>query len=167
MIQCAESYVIFSGSWLTILSRFYTFKKISSNVSHLCPLGGKLAINQRKSPQRAAIPWYSIASDRPLGTPNVSATVPQKWVNGDLRIFHQNLARLSLFCKNILPRCAVRLRQVGEWGNRQIFGKSWGNFSISQKIRGRGDESNHGILTIHHTPNSSLHTHELVLGSNG
>jgi len=44
----------------------------------------------------AAIAWHSIASRSPLGTPNASATLPQKWVKGDWRIFHPNVTRLSL-----------------------------------------------------------------------
>ena len=33
-----------------------------------------------------------------------------------------------------------------------IFDKIWGNFPISPKIGGRGDESDHGILKLHHKP---------------
>jgi len=40
---------------------------------------------------------------------NESATLPQKWVKGDLRTFHQNVGRLYLFRKNIslFKCCAV------------------------------------------------------------
>jgi len=44
-----------------------------------------------------------IASGSPLGTRNVSATVPQKLVKGDLHIFRQNVAWLSLCWNNIFP----------------------------------------------------------------
>ena len=37
---------------------------------------------------------------------------------------------------------------------QSIFGEIWGNFPISPKIGGRGDESKHGILKLHHTPNT-------------
>jgi len=36
---------------------------------------------------------YWVIHHSKLATPNASATVPQKWVKGDLRIFHQNVAR--------------------------------------------------------------------------
>jgi len=59
-----------------------------------------------------------IASSSRLNTPNASATVCQKLVKGDLPIFHQNVARLSLFWKNIfrfcmLSRLVMTTRQMG------------------------------------------------------
>ena len=46
---------------------------------------------------RAAIAWHFIASSSPLRTPDESAAVPRKWVNGNSRIFHQDALQLFLF----------------------------------------------------------------------
>jgi len=75
-----------------------------------------------------------------------SATVPEKWVKGDLRIFCQHVARLFLFRKSVslfpMLRClATTSRQM-----RALSNSFWRNLGQ------RGDESNHGILQLHHTP---------------
>jgi len=107
---------------------------------------------QKPSPQHQQLELKGcviIYSNRcPLGKPNASTTVPQKWVKDDLHFFHQNVARLSLL-KEYFPfftRSAVRLQQLAKWEHCQIFNKIWGNFPISPKTRQRGEESNHGIL---------------------
>jgi len=70
--------------------------------------------------------------------------LPPKWAKGDLRIFSL-LGRLGM----------LRRFGYGQIEHLQIFGEIWGNFPISPKIGGRGEESNHGILKLHHTPSSS------------
>ena len=49
----------------------------------------------------------------------------------------------------------------------QIFGKIQGNFPISPKIGGRREESNYGVIKLHHTPNvgKTRAVHLLVLRS--
>jgi len=73
--------------------------------------------------------------------PNVPAMVSQKWLKGDLHIFHQNVSRLSLVKEYfpIIICSAVWLRQLAKWGYSQIFAKIWGNFPIYAKTR---DEAN-------------------------
>jgi len=81
-----------------------------------------------------------------------SATIPQKRVKADLRIFHQNVARLSPLLKEYFPFSQVELLgydNATHDGTCQIFS----NFHISPKIRGRGEESNRGILKLHHASN--------------
>jgi len=58
-------------------------------------------------------------------TSNVSATVSQKWVQGDLCIFHQNVARLSLFRKNLLSRLFKTKCQLRTTSN---FWQNFGQF---------------------------------------
>jgi len=74
----------------------------------------------------AAITLFSTAAPSPLGSGHhltndskaseESATLPPKCVKGDLRIFHQNVGRLSLSNAYfpVFICCAVWLWQVGE-----------------------------------------------------
>jgi len=105
---------------------------------------------------------------------NETATLPQKWVKGDLRIFHLNVARLSLFRKTISRFSYVApfgYNNAANKGTVNFFGEIWGNFPISPKTGGRGDDTNHRILKPHHTPTvrkkNSRAVHSLFLGSNG
>ena len=67
------------------------------------------------------------------------------------------LKATSLFKERIFSTFHM-LRHLAKTSRRMkaqsIFGEIWGNFPISPKIGGRGDESKHGILKLHHTPNT-------------
>jgi len=67
-------------------------------------------------------------------------------------------ACLSVFRRNIFPFSRVEpfgYDNAPDEGTVTFYGKIWGNFPISPKTGGRGDESNHVILKLRHTPNCS------------
>jgi len=78
-----------------------------------------------------------------------------KWVKADLCISPKMYSDYPSFERifltfHMLHHLATTSRRMRAWS---IFGEIWGNFPISPKIGGRGDESKHGILKLHHTPN--------------
>ena len=66
---------------------------------------------------------YSMILHCKLSTPNESTLVPQKWVKGDLHIFHQNVAQLSLFWKIIFLPSVLWRRWLGRKGIWPV--KNW------------------------------------------
>ena len=95
-------------------------------------------------------------------------TVPQKWVLGRGPMYRQHGAHLFLFQKFIFLFSYVELFGYDNSRNEgtvKVLAK-FGNFPISPKMGGRGEESNNGI-----TPNRQLFTaysravHSLVLRS--
>ena len=88
------------------------------------------------------------------------------WVRGDLRIFQRNVLwrRLTVLQKNILGYLYV---DPFGYVNAPDEGtvKIWGNFPISPKMGGQGEESNHRILIS--PPAATQAIHSLVLRSKG
>ena len=92
------------------------------------------------------------------------------WVRGDLRIFHRNVSRrrLTVLQKNILGYFYVDpfgYVNAPDEGTVEFLGKIWGNFPISPKMVGQGEESNHGILIS--PPAATQAIHSLVPRSKG
>ena len=98
---------------------------------------------QKPSPQHQQLELKGcviIYSNRcPLGKPNASTTVPQKWVKDDLHFFHQNVARLSLFWQNIFPFSRVQQLGYNNSPNESTvkFSTKFGAISLSPRKHGK------------------------------
>ena len=79
-----------------------------------------------------------------VGTPNKFVTVPQKWVNNDW-VCITGMKRVYPFFKRFFS--CFHMLSCLVMTTRQIVLAKYGNFPISPKIGGRGQESNNGVTT--------------------
>jgi len=98
--------------------------------------------------------WYFIASGSLLGTPNVSAPVPQKRVNGDSCIFRQNVAQFPYNSRcYVFSHLVMTTRQMRTpsnfWQNLGQFSHIPEHMATRRRIRSR-DIKMTSLLPIYH-----------------